>query len=745
MKIPISNKILDESLIESMVKNSGEELIFTIAGDLDLSSKYENTILSASKTKLYTFSESGEVISTWDISSLSEINVKRMYGNLVLRAKTDKKSFNIFRCTYRSASHIEAAAQYLSDISSGGDGVNSLGALEDSFEKEMSVCPKCGRTLPSPGAECLACGGKGKVIKKLWKYIQPQLPSLTLSLFLSIVATVLSIVPPYMTKMLVDDIIPSGNLKLLYIVVAAFFGSYLIQFVIFSIRNYILRISGNKIIVDLRTDVYNHAQYLSMKFFDKTSTGAVITRINSDTSTLQSFILNVIPQIIVQACLVVGIMSIMLIMDWKLTLLSIFPVPIVIFSSLKFQKYIRPFYRRIWRRNSAVSSVLTDTIPCVKVIKSFTGEKRASDKFKRYMDEWFNTDKKYAPVLSTYSAAISFVVNSGLLIIWLVGGATVIKDPAVLTAGTLVSFINYTGMFYGPVSFLATVNDSFQGMTAATERIMDILDAEQEINFGEGVIPEKLDGKIEFENVSFAFDRSKKVLSNINVTIEKGDIVGIVGTTGSGKSTLINLLMRFYDNYEGRILVDGKDIRDIDLSYWRGSIGYVQQDPMMFNDTIYNNIAYGSPSATPEEIIAAADIANAHEFIARCPDGYDSVLGERGVGLSGGERQRLSIARAVLKNPSILVFDEATAAVDSETEHLIQEAIDRLISGRTTLMIAHRLSTLAKANKIIVVDGGEIIECGTPEELLAMKGKYYRLVQIQSAGSSEILSKDLLN
>lgn len=203
--------------------------------------------------------------------------------------------------------------------------------------------------------------------------------------------------------------------------------------------------------------------------------------------------------------------------------------------------------------------------------------------------------------------------------------------------------------------------------------------------------------------------------------------------------------MRFYDNYDGRILVDGKDIRDIDLSFWRASIGYVQQDPMMFHDTIFNNIAYGSPDATTEEVIAAADIANAHEFIARCPDGYDSVLGERGVGLSGGERQRLSIARAVLKNPKILVFDEATAAVDSETEHLIQEAIDRLISGRTTLMIAHRLSTLAKANKIIVVDNGEIIECGTPEELLAKKGKYYRLVQIQSAGQNEISANALLN
>ena len=229
-----------------------------------------------------------------------------------------------------------------------------------------------------------------------------------------------------------------------------------------------------------------------------------------------------------------------------------------------------------------------------------------------------------------------------------------------------------------------------------------------------------------------SFDRTKKVLKNINLTIASGDIVGIVGTTGSGKSTLINLLLRYYDHYEGQITVGGVDIRDIDMEYYRSHIGYVQQEPQMFHDTIYNNIAYGGGTYTVEDVIAAADVANAHEFIVRQPDGYDSVLGERGVGLSGGERQRLSIARAVLRNPSMLVFDEATASVDSETEYLIQEAIENLISGRTTIMIAHRLSTLSKANKIIVVDNGEILEFGTPQELMEKKGKYYRLVQIQS-------------
>jgi ATP-binding cassette subfamily B protein len=259
--------------------------------------------------------------------------------------------------------------------------------------------------------------------------------------------------------------------------------------------------------------------------------------------------------------------------------------------------------------------------------------------------------------------------------------------------------------------------------------------------FGKGNKDVNMGGRIEFRHVNFSFDRTKKVLNDINLVIEPGDVVGIVGTTGSGKSTLVNLLLRYYDHYEGEITVDGVDIRDIDMQYYRSQIGFVQQEPMMFHDTIYNNICYGNGEFSIDEVINAADIANAHEFIVRQPDGYDSVLGERGTDLSGGERQRVSIARAMLRNPKMLVFDEATAAVDSETERLIQDAIENMITGRTTLMIAHRLSTLAKANKIIVVDNGHILEFGSPQELMEKKGKYYKLVQIQSMSDQIAESK----
>ena len=744
MNIPISNRKITDEIAEKLTASCGEDLLFVIFGDLETDSRYAERLLACSKETLFTFGEDMEVILRAPFSALSEVSAKRMYGNTVLRALLDGEKKVLYRCSYAAATFVDLAAAFICAAIAGDETETKLGALEDAFEKEFSVCPKCGRTLPAPGVECMHCAGRSVVIKKFWKYVKPQLPKMIATLVLSLASTALCLVPSYMTKTLLDDVMPNAKedpdraMRLLFMVIGILIGTYVAIALVNSFRNYLLRVAGNNMVAHLKTDVYRHAQYLPMKFYDKTSTGAVINRVNSDCATLQSFILKSSQDVIVQAFLLVVIIIVMAVINWKLTLIALAPVPIIVFASKRFARAQRPFYRNIWRRQTAISSLLTDTIPCIRVVKTFTGEKEATEKFDRYTDEWLKTDTKHAPLIASFGQMINFVVNLGVVLIWFVGGRTIISAPAALTLGTLVLFIDYTGRFYSPVNYFAMLNDSMQEAFAASERIMDILDAEPEHNFGEGKIPGPIKGKIVFDHVNFSFDRSKKVLTDVNLTIEKGDVVGIVGTTGSGKSTLINLLMRFYDGYNGHIYVDGNDVRDIDLTFWRESIGFVQQEPMMFHDTIYNNIAYGQPNATVEEVIAAADIANAHEFIARCPDGYDTILGERGVGLSGGEKQRISIARAVLKNPSILVFDEATAAVDSETEHLIQEAIDRLIYNRTTLMIAHRLSTLAKANKIVVVDQGHIIECGTPEELLALKGKYYRLVQIQSAGASEV-------
>lgn len=733
----ITNKPIPEkfsSCLYACVKES--DVLFAVVGDLNLKGRYADSLMLFTKDKLVAFDECYEkTFFELAFSEIDKAEVKRLYGNAVFRVtlKNGKKK-SILRFSYASAEVADAAAVFVNAINDGGDYVYEAETVKSVYHKQRCFCPKCGRKLPNPEAECINCSGRGKIVSKFARYVIPEKKSLFVCMLLSVAATALSLAPPYITKIMVDTVIPNRDSKMLVTVLVALLGIYILQYVMNGFRSYKLRLAGDRITLNLKKDIYEKAQYLPLSFYDKISTGSVINRVNSDAGVIQTFIMKITQEAVVQAFTLVGLIVIMFSMSWKLALFSLIPVPIVVVAGRLFGKIIGPKYMRLWRRSASISTVLANSIPGVRVIKAFTNESQTIKKFERYCDEWYKEDKKVAVPASVFPSVITFLVTCGSIVVWFLGGQMVITGNSEISLGLLVSFVSYASMFYAPINFFANMSDSYQNTLASAEKILDIVDAEPENNFGKGNKLERMQGKIEFKNVNFAFDRSKKVLSNINLTIEPGDIVGIVGTTGSGKSTLINLLMRYYDDYDGEILLDGVNVKDIDMKYYRDSIGYVQQEPLMFRDTIFNNIAFGSGHVHVEQVIHAAEVANAHGFISKLPDAYDTMLGERGVGLSGGERQRVSIARAVLKNPSILIFDEATAAVDSETEHLIQGAIERLISGRTTLMIAHRLSTLRKANKIVVVDKGEIIECGTPEELLKMKGKYYKLVEIQSMG-----------
>lgn len=712
----------------------GASPLMAVVGDLNLDGKYGVAALYVCSDRLVALDrflpDGGVMILFEDIEKAS---VKRLYGNAIFRVenKTGKVT-DLLRFTYSTTDVCDAVSDFINKTNEGADIDEQLLVVKNTYHNLRSFCPKCGRKLAHPEADCMNCKGKGKMAEVLFSYIKPYIRPLIVSIFLSIVTTGMALVPPYITKMMVDDIIPGKNVKYLIITIAALLGVYFMQYGLGALRAYLLRITGDKIIVDLKKDIYAKAQYLPMKFYDKTSTGAIINRINSDTTQLQNFMLRITQEAVVQFFMMIGIVIIMLIMDWRLALFSLVPVPIVALLSRYFGRKLSPMYRRLWRRSSSISTILTDTIPSVRIVKSFTSEERTINRFSRYMDDWLNEDKRAAKTASMFPNAITFFVTCGSLLIWYVGGRYVIDGSTDLTLGVLVSFISYASMFYNPVNFFASLSDSYQNALASTEKILDIINAEPEHNFGKGNSPKFFEGKIEFRNVNFSFDRSKKILNDINFVIQPGETVGIVGTTGSGKSTIINLLMRFYDDYEGEILIDDVNIKDIDMEFFRSKIGYVQQEPIMFRDTIFNNISYSLPGAHVDQVLNAADVANAHTFVSRLPNAYDTTLGERGVGLSGGEKQRLSIARAVLKNPNLMIFDEATSAVDSETEKLIQDAIDKVIRGRTTFMIAHRLSTLRKANRILVVDKGRIIENGSHDELMALKGKYYKLIQIQS-------------
>ncbi|MBQ4150357.1 MAG: ABC transporter ATP-binding protein [Clostridia bacterium] len=739
------NKNIPDELFEKLEKaraevcESNEKLLFAIVGDLTLDAKYGTNIFAATDTRSFTIDDEGNILCTALHKDVSEAKVKRMYGNAYLViTKNDQETVEFFRFTYSVATLCDMAADYIKAMASGDDHEHAIGAVEAGYEKAMRYCPKCGRRLLHAGAECIACQSKRHIWGKLLPFAKPELPNLILCMLLSLVTTGISMLLPTMTANLVDNVIPHNDMSKLFEVIIILFSAYLLQLVVGVIRSYRLRYSAANIVTDLRNNLFEKTQKLSMRFYDKTTTGSVINRVNGDSMTIEQFMIRLSQEVVVQIFTLIGIAVIMMANNWKLAIITLLPIPFIVIGTRIFGKMILPYHRKVWRRWASVVSNLTDTLPGVRVVKSFSAENRSSSRFSFYTNEWLQIDRKSSKISTAFPNFVSFFVHLGQLLIWGIGGAWVIlseSGSAVsvggVSLGTLVAFISYASMFYGPVNFFANFNDSYQNALASAERVLDILDAEDEADRGKGNCPE-MHGKIEFKNINFSYDRTKMTLSGINLTINEGDIVGIVGTTGSGKSTLVNLLMRFYDDYEGEILVDGINIRDIDLAYFRRQIGFVQQDSMMFRDTVFNNISFSNPDATAEDVFAAADVANAHEFIARLPDGYDTLLGERGVGLSGGERQRVSIARTVLMNPRMLIFDEATASVDSETESLIQGAIEGLIKGRTTIMIAHRLSTLRKANKIVVLDKGKILEMGTPEELLAKKGKYYKLVQIQT-------------
>jgi len=602
------------------------------------------------------------------------------------------------------------------------------------FDNSAGRCPKCGRALPRWSETCLNCLQKGKLVVRLFSYIYPYRWLAALGLTCTLALTGLRLVPTYLTKYLIDDVIGANDLNRLFIVIVSLIAVAVGTAAIGSIRTYVMQWVGNRLMYDLRTQVFDHLQVLTLSYYNRHQTGHIMARVTSDIVRLQNFIAEGLQDIIVNVVTMVLICGLLFWLDPRLALIAMGPIPAIVIGAYWFGRRVHRVYHKIWRRMSLISAVLADTIPGIRVVKSFAQERRESRRFEARSADLFHQELRATRLSSLFFPSMGFLTSFGSMLVLGLGGYLVLTQPdGPLTLGSLVAFLGYLMQFYQPVTTLGEINHRLQHAATSAERVFEVLDATPEVPEAPGAIRlPSIKGDVEFRDVRFGYEPGRYALDGISFRVQPGEMIGLVGPSGAGKSTLVHLICRFYDVDSGQILIDGHDIRDLSLRSLREQIGVVLQEPFLFHGTITANIAYAKPNASPEEVVAAARAANAHDFIMALSDGYDTVIGERGQTLSGGERQRVSIARAILRNPRILILDEATASVDTETEVQIQRAIERLVENRTTFAIAHRLSTLRKAHRLIVLEQGKLVEIGPHDELIRSGGLYSRLCHMQS-------------
>ena len=565
---------------------------------------------------------------------------------------------------------------------------------------------------------------------RILSYIKPYMHRLLFAMVCTIMAAAGNLYIPWIIKDMIDEVLADKNGTMLNWIAASIIAIFIVRGLFWYGQNYLMSYVGQSVIIDIRAAVFKKLQRLSVSFYDKNKTGTIMSYVTNDVNALQSAMVENTIEMITEGFILIGSVVAMIYLDWRLTLFTVCTFPVVLWFMEFFGKKIRKTGGRIQECTADITSVLQESVASARVIKSFVREDYEIDRFDVENKANFRANMKNAQLMATLTPVVELVAAIGVTMIIWYGGNNVINGT--ITAGSLVAFFSYAGNISNPIKRLTRVIGNIQKALAAAQRVFMIIDMPEEIAESRDAkqLPE-VSGKVEFQNVSFAYNDKGNVITDLSFSVKPGEVIAIVGPSGAGKSTIANLLPRFYDVNKGDIKIDGHSVREVTLDSLREQVGIVPQETMLFNGSVYNNILYGRLDATKEEIEAAAKAANAHDFIMQLTDGYETKLGDRGVNLSGGQRQRIAIARAILKNPRILILDEATSALDTESERVVQEALDRLMVGRTSFVIAHRLSTVKNADKILVLEKGNLVESGTHDELLALDGLYAHLYKIQ--------------
>ena len=729
----IPGNIRDRLVALGIPKEKLASVIAAVRSDLSSDGSYTTEWLIAAEKELFVYEAEKDSCRSFSLDEMENLRIENLVSSGLLTADVQKKDTVICRFSNTQAKELGQFTKIVGKLVKGEE----LADADLQTGELNPVCPRCGLRYPDSKRNiCPKCLDRRSLFFRLLSYLYRYKHAVLIILVCIVASSFLKLLNPFLSgKILFDEVLTSGGAYYgrLAEVIVLMLGTHLLAILFDIIYGRINAKLAAKVFFDLKTDIFTNMQRLSYSFFTKKQTGGLMTRVNWDAIQLQYLFLDGVPFLVANIFAIIGISIAMFLLNWKLCLMVLIPTPVIVLASKGLLTRLWKLLSRRFRKHRFLNALINDALSGMRVVKAFGKETEEIGRFRPANFDVYSANLQFSRFRFTVFPLLMFVMRIGGLIVWSYGGWRVIQGD--LTFGLLMSFVGYIALIYQPLQFMTMIAEWGSHAMNAAQRIFEIIDAVPEVAERKDPIGmPQIKGAIAMKGVTFSYEPNKPVLHDINLEVNAGEMIGLVGHTGAGKSTVTNLVTRLYDVEEGEVCIDGVNVKDVAVKDLRSQIGIVLQETFLFNGTIAENIAYAKPLSSKKTIVDAAKAANAHDFIVKLPDGYDTLLGKKGKELSGGEKQRVAIARAILLDPRILIFDEATSSVDTQTEQKIQQAIGRLISGRTTIAIAHRLSTLRRADRLVVLKEGKIEEMGTHNELMKSKGIYHGMVKKEQEG-----------